>query len=120
MIFVWMELERQFPVCFLELFIANVFTDSQHLVVVFTPFYTGGQEQTSDVIRLNASTKVLSSWSTKGTYVQKAHFYFYLFKQRCFNQYIVYFTYIVPIHNRNQNYVHRKETQLMNTTEKTL
>lgn len=50
MIFVWMELERQFPVGFLELFIAVIFTDSQHLIVVLTPFYSGGQEQTSDVI----------------------------------------------------------------------
>lgn len=52
LILVWMELERQFSVGFFELFIANVFVDSQHLVVVLTPFYSGGQEQMCDLIWL--------------------------------------------------------------------
>lgn len=49
MIFVWMELQRKFPVGFFELFITNFFVDAQHFIVILTPLYSEGQKNEKSV-----------------------------------------------------------------------
>lgn len=44
-VFVWMELERELPVGFLQIIVTDFFVDAQHFVVILTTLYSEGQQR---------------------------------------------------------------------------
>lgn len=92
MIFVWMELQRKFPVGFLELFITNFFVDTQHFIVILTPLYSEGRKKKNQWSMLFTDLKIQ-------IFMQTTDIFFLHLRHTLFSE--TNWIYIAPIHEKS-------------------